>query len=140
MDLSSTVVTAIRTGAMQALGARIDAEGAGATMELYATARPTPNGAPGGSPLVTVAFAYPCGTAAAGVLTLSDTEFAQILISGEALWARVKDGATTWIGDFSVGTPAMHTSDPATAEVIIASTQLYIGSFLALVGAQIAGN
>jgi hypothetical protein len=34
----------------------------------------------------------------------------------------------------------MHTADPATAEVVIASTTLYIGAFLALIGAQIVGN
>jgi hypothetical protein len=140
MDLSTSVATAIRTGAMQALATAIDVGGAGAVLEFYATTRPAPNGSPGGSPLVAVVLDYPCGAASAGVLILSDTEFAQIVASGEALWARLKDGATTWIGDFSVGTPAMHTSDPATAEVIIASTQLYIGAFLALVGAQIAGN
>ncbi len=140
MDLSSATVTAMRTGAMQVLATAIDTGGAGATLEFYATTRPAPNGTPGGAALVAVVLDYPCGVAAAGVLTLSDTEFAQITTSGDAVWARLKDGATTWIGDFSVGTPAMHALDPATAEVIIASTQLYIGAFLALVGAQIAGN
>lgn len=140
MDLSSDVTTAIRTGAMQALAVRIDAGGAGATLEFYATTRPAPNGAAGGAALVAVVLDFPCGMAANGVLTLADTEFAQVLNTGDALWARLKDGATTWIGDFSVGTPAMFASDPATAEVIIASTQLYIGAFLALIGAEIAGN
>lgn len=140
MDLSTTVATAIKTGAMAALGAQIDVAGAGATLALYATTRPAPNGAAGGSAMVTVNLDYPCGSAAAGVLTLADTEFAQILNGGEAIWARLLDANDTWIADLSVGTPAMHASDPATAEVVIASTTLYTGAFLALIGAQIAGN
>ena len=140
MDRSSAVVIAMRNGAMSALAAQIDAAGAGATLALYATTRPAPNGAPGGSPIVTVTLDYPCGTAAAGVLTLADTEFAQILNGGTAAWARLRAADSTWIADLSVGTPAMHTADPATAEVVIASTTLYTGAFLALIGAQIVGN
>lgn len=140
MDLSTTVATAIKTGAMAALGAQIDVAGAGATLALYATTRPSPNGAPGGSPIVTVTLGYPCGTAAAGVLTLADTEFAQITNGGSAVWARLRDAANTWIADLSVGTQAMHDTDPLTAEVIIAATTLYTGAFLALFGAQIVGN
>lgn len=140
MDLSATVAAAIKTGAMQALAAQIDAGGAGATLALYSTARPAPNGAPGAAAMVTVALGYPCGTAAAGVLTLADTEFAQILNGGDAAWARLLDADDVWVADLSVGTLAMHTSDPATAEVVIASTTLYTGAFLALIGAQIAGN
>lgn len=140
MDLSATVATAIRTGAMQAIAAQIDAAGAGATLALFSTARPAPSGAAGGAAMVTVTLGYPCGTASAGVLTLADTEFAQILNGGTALWARLLDAADTWVADLSVGTPAMHAIDPATAEVVIASTTLYTGAFLALIGAQIAGN
>ena len=125
---------------MAALAAQIDVAGAGATLALYSTTRPAPNGAAGAAAMVTVTLDYPCGTAAAGVLTLADTEFAQILNGGNAAWARLLDAADTWVGDLSVGTPAMHTSDPATAEVVIASTTLYTGAFLALIGAQIVGN
>lgn len=140
MDLAASVVTAMRNGALTGLATQIDAAGAGATLALYSTTRPSPNGSPGGSPLVTVTLDYPCGTAAAGVLTLADTEFFQILNGGTAAWARLLAADSTWISDLSVGTPAMHTADPATAEVVIASTTLYTGAFLALIGAQIVGN
>lgn len=140
MDRSTAVVTAMRNGALTGLSAQIDASGAGATLALYSTTRPAPNGSPGGSPMVTVTLDYPCGSVAAGALTLADTDFAQILSGGTAVWARLLAADTTWIADLSVGTPAMHTADPATAEVVIASTTLYIGAFLALIGAQIVGN
>lgn len=140
MDISATVVTAMRTAAMAALSTQIDAAGAGATLVLYATTRPAPNGTPGGAPMVEVVLDYPCGTAAAGVLTLADTEFAQITAGGTAVWARLLDAADTWIADLSVGTQAMHDTDPLTAEVILAATTMYTGAFLALVGAQIVGN
>lgn len=140
MDRSTSVVTAMRNGALAALAAQIDAAGAGAKLALYATTRPAPNGAPGASPLVTVTLAHPCGTAAAGVLSLADTEFAQILNGGTALWARLLAADSTWMADLSVGTPAMRASDPLTAEVVIAATTLYAGAFLALIGAQIVGN
>jgi hypothetical protein len=140
MDLSASVATAIRTGAMQALGGQIDLAGPGATLALYASARPAPNGAPGAAAIVTVTLAYPCGTASDGALNLADTEFAQILNGGAAVWARLADGAGTWVADLSVGTPEMHASDPATAEVVIAVTTLYTGAFLALSEARIVGN
>lgn len=140
MDISSTVISAMRTGAMAALAAQIDAAGAGATLVLYSTARPSPNGAPGGAPMVEVVLDFPCGTAAAGALTLADTEFSQITAGGNAVWARLLDAADTWIADLSVGTQAMHDIDPLTAEVVLADTTMYTGAFLALVGAQIVGN
>ena len=140
MDLATDVLTAIRTGAMQGLAARIDAGGAGATLAIYGSTRPSPGGTPAASPLVTVTLGHPCGTVAAGALTLADTAFAQILNGGDPIWARVLDGADAWIGDFSVGTQAMHNADPATAEVILEATHLYTGAFLALIGAQIAAS
>lgn len=140
MDLASDVLLAIRTGAMQGLATRIDAAGAGASLAIYATTKPAAGAAPGAAPLVDVPLAVPCGTVSAGVLTLADTAFAQILNGGDVVWARLFDGADAWLGDFTVGTAAMHTSDPATAEVIIEATHLYTGAFLALIGAQIVGN
>lgn len=140
MDLASDVVTALRTGAMQALATRIDVAGAGAALAIYGNTRPAAGGTAGASPLVTVTLDYPCGTAAAAALTLADTDFAQILVGGDPVWARLFDANDAWIGDFSVGTASMHASDPLTAEVILEATHLYTGAFLALIGAQIVGN
>ncbi len=140
MDLSATVVTATRSGAMAALAAQIDASGAGATLVFYSTTRPAPNGAPGGAAMCEVILDYPCGSVASGALTLADTEFAQITAGGTAVWARLLDAADTWVADLSVGTQAMHDTDPLTAEVILAATTMYTGAFQALVGAQIVGN
>lgn len=140
MDRSANVITAMRNGAMSALAAQIDAAGIGSKLVCYATTRPAPNGTPGGAPMVSVILDYPCGSVAAGVLTLADTEFAQITAGGTAVWARLLDAADTWIADLSVGTQAMHDVDPLTAEVILVATTMYTGAFLALVGAQIVGN
>jgi len=140
MDLASDVVTAMRTGAMQGLATRIDAAGAGASLAIYGNTRPAAGATAGAAALVKVTLAYPCGTVSAGVLTLADTAFAQILNGGDPVWARIEDADDVWLGDFSVGTQAMHTSNPATAEVILEATHLYTGAFLALIGAQIAGN
>jgi hypothetical protein len=140
MDISTPTRTAMRTAAMAALAAQIDVAGAGATLVIYDTTRPAANGAPGGPPMVEVILDYPCGSAAAGALTLADTEFAQITDGGTAVWARLLAADDTWIADLSVGTQAMHDTDPLTAEVIIAATTIYTGAFLALAGAQIVGN
>lgn len=140
MDRSATVITAMRNGAMSALAAQIDAAGAGSTLALYATTRPAPNGTPGGAQMVEVVLDYPCGSVAGGALTLADTEFAQITAGGSAVWARLLAADDTWIADLSVGTQAMHDNDPLTAEVILATTTIYTGAFLALIGAQIVAN
>lgn len=140
MNLAPAILVIVKTAAMSALGARIDAGGPGAVLALYATARPAPGGAAGASALVSIPLADPCGTAAAGALTLTDTAYAQIITSGTVVWARITDGAGAWVGDFSVGTPAMYAADPATAEVVIVNLALYAGAMMALVGAQIVVN
>lgn len=140
MDLSSATVLAMRNASMAALAAKIDAAGAGAQMLVYSTARPSPGGAAGGAAMVAVAFKLPCGSASAGVLNITDTDYAQINNSGSAVWARVVDGAGAWVGDFSVGTQAMHTADPLSAEVIVGTITMYSGAFLALIGAKIVSS
>lgn len=140
MDCSSAVTLAMRNASMAALAALVDVAGVGARLDLYATARPAPNGAPGGVPMVAVLLAFPCGTVAAGALELADTDYAQIANSRTAVWARLHDAADTWICDFSVGTQAMHDADPLTAEVIVGVTTMYTGAFLALIGARIVSS
>lgn len=140
MDLSAAVTLAMRNASLAALVATIDAAGAGARLDVYATARPAPNGAPGGAPMVTVTLHFPCGTVTAGALDLADTAYAQISTSGTAAWARLISAGGAWVGDFSVGTQAMHDADPATAEVIVGVTTMYAGAFLALIGARIVSN
>lgn len=140
MDLSAAVTLAMRNASLAALVATIDAAGAGARLDVYATARPAPNGAPGGAPMVAVLLDFPCGTITAGALDLADTDYAQINNSGTAVWARLLDAAGAWVGDFSVGTQAMHDADPSSAEIIVGVTTMYAGAFLALIGARIVSN
>ena len=101
MDVSTTVRTAMRNGAMLGLATQIAAAGAGSRLAFFSTAKPTAGGSPGGPPMVAVILGFPVGTVSAGILTLSDTAFAQITAGGSAVWARLFDAADTWTGSYT---------------------------------------
>ena len=78
-----------------------------ATIEVYSTDRPGSGAAPGGSPMVVVVLAKPCGEVIDGLLHLVANEPAGELIlvgdgSTPAKWARFKNGAGAWAMDADV--------------------------------------
>lgn len=91
--------------------------------EVYAGAQPAYGGTPNGPLLVTVPLVEPLGTLAGGVLNISPTPEAMIANTGEAVWARVRDGdgVLGWDCDVSglLGTGALKMS----------STTLYAGGY-----------
>lgn len=126
MIVLSTAHAAERAAAaLQATLTALNSGPTGATIDLYATARPAGGDAPGGSPLATFTLPKPAGTIDAGVLTLALVGDALIMSTGVAVWARVSaNGATV----FDCGV-----SDTAgTATIRLASTQLYAGGSVRL--------
>lgn len=79
--------------------------GAGnSTLTFYATMQPERGEPAGGTPLVVVILAKPCGTVTAGVLTLSQADPAGdlVAVSGTPLWARWLSGDGALVGDGDV--------------------------------------
>lgn len=122
---------------MQALVAGIDAGGAGGSLALYSTTRPSAGGTPGSVPMVVLPLAWPCGVVSGNTLVFTDSAFAQITMSGRALWGRICTSAGGWAADLDV----LDSTTVATSPVIrLTDPQLYAGAFLALIGASIDGG
>ena len=124
--MATTISTAARNAACDAITALINAGGAG-VIEIYQGTQPAgPDSGIGGStllaevPLATDAF----GDALAGVATAAGTplEDPSANFGGTAQWFRVKSGAGTAIFDGAVGT-----NPPNTAELILNTTTITAG-------------
>lgn len=123
--LSATHAAQRAAAALQATLNALDSGTTGATIAIYATARPGIGEAPGGSPLATFTLPKPAGAIDAGVLTLAPVDDAFITATGIAVWARVSaNGATLFDCDVS-GTAG-------TATIRLATTQLYAGGSVRL--------
>ncbi len=111
--------------ALQATLMALNSGTTGATIDIYATARPAIGDAPGGSPLATFTLPKPAGTISAGLLTLNPVDDALIMGTGVAVWARVSaNGATVFDCDVS--------DTAGTATIRLATTQLYAGGSVRL--------
>lgn len=77
-------------------------------IHLYATTQPATGADPGGTPLVTLLLTKPCGTVAAGALTLEQADVGGDLImaTGSALWARWVNGNDDLVADCTVSDSA----------------------------------
>lgn len=123
--LSATHAAQRAAAALQATLNALDSGTTGATIAIYATARPAVGDAPGGDPLATFTFPKPAGAIDAGVLTLDPVDDAFITATGIALWARVSvNGATLFDCDVS--------DTAGTAAIRLATTQLYAGGSVRL--------
>lgn len=87
----------------------------------------------GGSVLVDIVLADPCGTVDATGVALADTEYAQIGASGDVTSARLVDGDGVWVGEFTTG---LATDEPL-PELPLPALTFYAGAFVRLVGAHI---
>lgn len=106
--------------ALSATLTALDAGTTGATIDLYATARPDIGAAPGASALATFTLPLPAGTIAAGVLTLTPPDDALILTTGVVVWARITANGVI-LFDCDVSDTA------GTGTIKLATTQLYAG-------------
>lgn len=122
----------LRQARAEAVVGRIDAAANPGSLELYATTQPAPGAAPGGSPMAVMGLQKPCGSVVGGVIYFVASLPAQVLSSGTARWARVKDGDGLWVIDGNVavtGTPG--------AGFTIGDVVLYAGAFVFLFGATL---
>lgn len=74
--------------------------GAGtATVQVYTAPRPASGATPTGATLlVAIALTKPCGSVAAGVLTITSTDVPMCVATGDAAWARILNAN----GDFAM--------------------------------------
>lgn len=123
--LSATHAAQRAAAALQATLNALDSGTTGATIDIYATARPAVGDVPGGDPLATFTLPKPAGAIDAGVLTLAPVDDAFITATGIAVWARVSvNGATLFDCDVS--------DTAGTATIRLATTQLYAGGSVRL--------
>lgn len=111
--------------ALQATLTALNSGPTGATIAIYATARPAVGDVPGGDPLATFTLPKPAGAIDAGVLTLASVDDAFITATGVAVWARVSANGLT-VFDCDVSDTA------GTATIRLATTQLYAGGSVRL--------
>lgn len=105
--------------------------GAGAaTVEIYPAPRAASVAdAPANPALVVFELDDPAGAVAAGVLTLLPTEAKLVLVSGDAVWARVRNGTGAVAMDMDCG------DTTSTAPCKLSQLSLYEGGTVALVSA-----
>lgn len=124
--LSTTHAAERAAAALQATLAALNSGTTGATIDIYAIARPGVEDAPGASPQATFTLPKPAGTISAGLLTLGAVDDALIMSTGIAVWARVSvNGVTLFDCDVSDTT--------GTATIRLAATQLYAGGSVRMV-------
>ncbi|MBS0402811.1 MAG: hypothetical protein JSS18_10065 [Proteobacteria bacterium] len=125
IELSSGHAAERAAAALAATLAVLNSGATGATIDIYATARPAVGDAPGGSPLATFTLPMPAGTIAAGLLTLGAVDDALIMGTGMAVWARASvNGAVQFDCDVS--------DTAGTATIRLTTTQLYAGGSVRL--------
>lgn len=84
----------------------LDAGASAGKLQVYTSTRPVPGAAPvGGTMLVEITLNDPCGSVAAGVLTLTQTAEATAVASGAPTWARFITGGGAWAIDCDAGGP-----------------------------------
>jgi hypothetical protein len=111
--------------ALAATLTKLNSGALGASVRLFATARPANGAAPGADPLAAWTLLKPAGVIDEGVLTLDQPEDALIMVTGVALWARIfVDSAIVLDCDVS--------DMEGTAMIRLASTQLYAGGLVRL--------
>ncbi len=98
-----------------------------ATVEIYAAPRPALGVTAAGALLVTIELAEPVGTLETGALTLTPTPEGLILATGQAAWARVRNGNAALAWDCDVSELA------GDGELKMPTTQLYAGGFTRIV-------
>ena len=120
ITLSDTHAAERAAAALAATLTKLNSGAGGASVPLYATARPANGAAAGGDPLAIITLVKPAGTITAGVLTLTLPDDALIDVTGIALWARITVDSGIVL-DCDVSDTA------GTAMIRLASTQLYAG-------------
>lgn len=130
--MTIAITSALNSARLQGVVSYLDTGPGFAAIQIYGGTRPaTPADAPGSSMLVQIPLTKPCGSVAAGVLTLTGSGNGLIANSGAATWARVvnADGATAFDCDAGQGAGAW--------EVQLVQAFLYAGGDAALQSATL---
>ena len=119
-----TPAAALISARRAAVVAAIDAAGSAAAIELLNA---------GGSVLVSIPLAYPCGSVDSTGVQLATTEYGQIIATGDAANAKIVDGSGTLIAYLTTGIAG----DSPTPDIVLTNMRLNAGSFLRLVSPRI---
>lgn len=135
--MSFEIPTAHNAARLDATRAFADTGVQNSRIHLYATTQPAMGADPGGTPLVTLLLAKPCGAVAGGVLTLDQADAGGDLImaTGSAVWARWVNGNDELVADGTVSDTA------GTGDIKLdgtTGTLLYAGAY-ALLGSATLG-
>lgn len=128
--MTIAITQALNEARLQGTVAYLDSGTNNAKVLIFGGTRPaTPNDAPGSTALVEIELTKPCGTVAAGVLTLTQQADGLIAETGVATWARFVNGngATAFDCDAGKGAGAW--------ELQLAQAQLYAGGAARIVSA-----
>jgi len=105
--------------------ALVDLAGAGARLRLLDALT---------NALVSIPLATPCGAVDGSGVALADTDYGQVLLTGDVAAARLESAAGVLVGTFTVG---LATDVPA-PELPLPALRLYAGSFIRLTGSHLA--
>lgn len=98
-----------------------------ARADIYDGVRPALGGAPTGTLLASILLIKPLGIVANGLLSVSTTDEALIINTGQATWARIQNGNDVLAWDCDI-------SDlNGTGELRLSSTMLYAGGYTRIV-------
>lgn len=113
----------------RALSRALDADTNPGKLKIYAGTQPSAGGSPSGALLVTLTFPDPSAdTYSSGVLALHEPTANNAVADGLATWARLEDGAGTWVADCTCG--ATGSGQPV---IINASTaDIYAGGLVSV--------
>lgn len=135
--MTMTLATALRTARAQDIVDAIDAGATPGYMEIYTAPRPATGAAiTTQTKLGTLTFSQPCGTVAAGVITLGtitgdDAADATVDPGTDLpLWSRVYDGAGTFVNDWDV------TAAGGGGDVLLNTVNIVTGGPISPDGAQ----
>lgn len=131
--MTFAITTALNEARLAGVAGFLDSGALAGRIRIYGGIRPASvNDAPGSAMLVEIVLTEPSGTVSGGVLTLTATGLAQVVVSGTATWARIVNGNGDTAGDGDV------TDLAGNGDIKISSTALWVGGFVSLVSAVMA--
>ncbi len=132
--MSLTYTTAVKNSRAQALANQIDASSAAGSLTIFTGAAPVGVGTvTTQTALVVMPLQKPCSASIAnGILTLANITEQMVQTTGQAAWARLKNGDGVAIADMSVGLSG------SGADIELPTVSLIQGSYVRITAGQIS--